>query len=146
MGEVFSEIPFVVDAETLEYVLGQDELSQSRLGLLAAIQNGQVLVTMLTMKQLKENCRPVYDILRSVGVAGISTNRLNEPTNSMLKNAKLNGFDVRSPALRAKMYALALASSNGCCVISVDCRDTQISTLTLAKHFSIRVKCLGVSW
>ena len=146
MGQFFNERPFVMDAETLQYMLEQEETAECRTKLLQAISDGHVLVTKLTMRQLKENCPKVYGDLRAVGVEGVGTDALNEPTGSMINNARVNGLDVSSSALRAKMYALALASSKGCCVVSVDCRETQISILTLAKHFSIRVKCIGAMY
>ncbi len=134
--------PFVIDAETLEYLL--EDLSSSTIAsaIHAAILSKEVLIPFSTMLQLKENCPSLYAKLENAELKGVRRQDLIEPTRTMLQEVEDSGYSVSAP-LKSKIYVLALAKNRGCCVLTVDCRPTNNSTSSLATVFGVKVMCVG---
>jgi hypothetical protein len=137
---------FVIDAVTLDQIFSDPKNNFLIAKISDALQQGRAKVTSLTMQQLKENCPLAYQQLKQLNVSPIRRDKLVKLAKPMIELAHQNGVNIKMEALRSKIFVLALARSEGCCVLSIDFKSTEISTDTLAILFGVNIASLDQLW
>jgi hypothetical protein len=131
---------FVVDAEYVHALFTEHPAYCSTF--LAAVSQGRVCITSLTMKQLKENCPEAHARLREANLDSAREQDLGELASLLIDNANHHGVDIGSPALMPKIYVLALAIKKQCVVWSRDCGPSKLSLKSLSLLANVQLQCV----